>query len=503
MSPILTHLALAASLLLPLPEPARVADAPSVRLTVLSEATGESLAGITVVRTASLSWTATVRSANVKAGDRVIEGGVSPVTIHPQDDQLRSVDAIFFVHSPGFAWEPIHLDLTRGGEREIRLERSGDVAIQISGEPLEKPSILRLRNSASATREACCVALEVSTAQLHEVTGLAPGNYVASLERSDEFGRSVELGATQVTVVAGKRASFELPIAKLPAAEPLLAPLAGALSLPPEWDFRSYDFSARLSESVVSPDHRRRILEKSELRPDGNERDAWRFDFGALTPGPYELQFMHSTTWTELVFTQIVQLGPAGLTNARMELPLPAQVSVQVLDAQTEQLASVLRVDWQTAPESRQVSSSGYLTDMARNGKPFEFRASPGVTSIRCSAPGYTQGAQEFEVQPGANEFTLRLERDCPLLIWFLDGETVVPVSERSWPLVVEHLDGHGCLEYAQYGLASHVTTALSEPGRYRLVMPSLPEFEPVPNQTVTVKRGSRTELVIQLVRRR
>ena len=92
------------------------------------------------------------------------------------------------------------------------------------------------------------------------------------------------------------------------------------------------------------------------------------------------------------------------------------------------------------------------------------------------------------------------MQRNCPLEVLFLDGETPVPPPGDWWPKV-EHLDGEGRLCFKRGG-SSGLETALSEPGRYRFDMPEFPDYEPVPDQVITVERGEPTLHRVQLVRR-
>lgn len=114
----------------------------------------------------------------------------------------------------------------------------------------------------------------------------------------------------------------------------------------------------------------------------------------------------------------------------------------------------------------------------------------------------YTSLSERAELQPGKNEFTYEVQRNCPLLVLFLDGETPIPIEGHFFPKP-KHLGGEGKLLFSTGGQAGF-KTALSEPGSYLFTGSEFPQFdgfEPIPDQTITVVRAEEMTFKIQLVR--
>ncbi|MEE8466822.1 MAG: hypothetical protein V3T22_00105, partial [Planctomycetota bacterium] len=411
--------------------------------------------------------------------------------------ESQSADTVYLVHSPGFAWKAIHLDFSHGGEREIQLEAGGDVEIEVVGDVPERGAYLRLRQL-DATGLVPYVELDLREAGPMEISGLAPGAYRVTAGMGAWYEQSQVLGEVGMEIKAGERAQVELQV-ELPL-KPVQARLAGNVVVPTEWELSSFWLEAKLNGSAVILMERRRRISMQEMEELAGQPPMWSFDFGEIPTGPYALELSGRGELGRIEYSMRITLEPGGLGNVRFELPPPATVVVHLLDAATGQPAEVQSIHWGALGPSARYNSGLTNESPMEGAHHFEFAAPVGAIQVGSFGSGYDTLGEELQIHSGRNEFTFKLDRECPLTITFLDGEAPVLLAERWYPKP-EHLDGEGKLLYTTSG-TSGFKTGLSQPGRYVFEFPDFPDFEPIPSQTITVQRGEPTNHVIQLVRK-
>jgi len=464
-------------------------------LSVLSEETRAHLNEVTLVMTTSWLDDDMQHPGRVTKGRQALSDGYSPVELRPSIQDARSGGTTYFVHSPGFAWKPIQLDLSKGGEREIRLDAGGDVEIRTQGPMPKGGALLRLRQSGvGGSRPFAEVPLRGEGPV--EITGLLPGIYAATVEVGEWYDDPLVSGRVEIEVKAGERGQYELVLDPPP--ELVLAPLAGTVVVPAEWNLDTFQLTAEFDGT--SPDGRdgERELSMSDMKK-LTEKDAWAFQFGELPTGTYLLE-LDGGGWPELVeYPLQVTLDPAGLLNVRLEVPPPATVVIRLVDPASGEVAGITSIHWGALPTSSDYARSLLTITRDDEAGRFEFLAPIGWISVGAFGNGYDSLREKVEIHVGQNEFRFELERDCPLVILLLDGEAPVPFPEDYYP-DPEHLDGEGRLLYTSSSGAGF-KTGLNKPGRYVFDIPEVPGFEPIPQQTITVKRGEQTKHVIQLVR--
>lgn len=471
--------------------------AKALRLSVLDSESGTHLSGITVIE--SDGWGADQQNhpGQLDSDSAAISNGLSPVELVPNSDGTSQADKVFFVHSPGYAWKSVRLDLTNGGQREVRLEQGGDLVIHLTGELPKHLPFFRLREI-KAGASGVFMTAAISRDEAIEIPGLPPGKYRASVEVGEWYSDPVVLGELQVVVEPGGKSEYEL-LVELPP-EVVTARFAGTLFLPKEWGISEFELKTEGSEGGGRSYEK--TLAASEMEELKGEGGAWAFDFGMLPVGGYELMFESDDLAHEFSYAIRIKLEPGGDEAVQFKIPLPATVRVQVLEDPSGEPASMTSLSWgPLAPGTDRMSS--FLTAGGTEEEPgiFEFLAPIGQIMLHTFANGYESMRENLDIQLGLNEFTYRLSRECPLVIVFLDEETPVPVGGDWYPRP-EHLDGEGELLYTQYGGQSSFHTALSRPGRYVFKMPTVEGFEAIPDQTITVLSGEETRYVIQLVRK-
>ena len=94
----------------------------------------------------------------------------------------------------------------------------------------------------------------------------------------------------------------------------------------------------------------------------------------------------------------------------------------------------------------------------------------------------------------------LEVRRNCEIAIVLREGETTVPWElPRTSPLT--HLDGTGKATSWFSGLGK-TGVHVDQPGRYRIDLPEIAGFQPIPTQIVEARRGETVEHVVQLQRK-
>lgn len=465
-------------------------------LSVVDAVSGVHLSGVTVVE--SEGWLADdVQHPGEYAESRVaIDNGVSPIELTPSTRAARSNNFVYFVHSDGYAWRQVHMDLVSGGEREVRLPAGGDLALEVLGECPSRAH-LRLRQSGSPDSSPY-IEIAVSGPGLTLITGLMPGSYTASVELGKWYDSPRSVGEALVIIEPGQRARFQLQVDAPEEVEG--ARLAGTVVVPQAWGLDSFTLLAEPVGESAGILRGELMLSRLDMRALAGREDSWGFDLGQQPIGTWEFTLSSGGYPTEVECKRTITLGPQGDENVRIELPPPARVVVHILDAVTGEPANVQSLHWSiaTTEDGQGLSHSTVMRKEGQEG--FDFRATTGEIQLGAFGGDYLSISEALQIREGLNEFTYNLEKNCPVHFNFTDGETPVPLPGRWYPSP-EHLGGEGKLLFVSTGDFGF-RLALSAPGDYRFEMPEFPDFEPIPDQVITVRRGEEIEHVVELKRK-
>lgn len=465
-----------------------------IQLSVLSEETGLHLDQVTMVKSTDGFGRGGKHPGAFRMDATVLTDARSPLEYRPDTSDAHARSKAFFVHSPGFAWMPIQLDLTTGGEREIRLVAGGEVEFLVEGEVPRRKASLRLRRT-EETGSVPFVEISVREEGPLEVTGLLPGHYRASVELGEWYDEPMALADAEIEVFAEARGQCIL-IIEAPV-EVVRATLAGTVVVPAEWSLDNFELTAELDGTIPDGGDGKYEVDRSRMEVVDGQEDTWAFEFRRIPTGDYHLELTSGRYPTTVEYGIQVTLGPEGVADARLELPPPGMVVVRFVEAVTGATADITHLHWHLSRSFTSVSRE----DGADH---FEFLAPIGEIHLGCFGDGYDSLDETVRINSGRNDFIFTLERDCPLVILLMDGETPVPFPSGHYFPSPEHLDGEGKLLYTTVGSggSSGFKTGLSQPGRYVFELPEIPGFEPIPPQTITVARGEETEYVIPLVRK-
>lgn len=466
-------------------------------LSVIGDDTGVHLTDVTLI--ANDDWrTDDFSHPGAIGGETIVERQNSPIELTQPTGQVLRNTSSYFVHSPGYAWKLVRLYLANGGEREVRLQPGGTVEVRLIGALPKGKQRLRLHRLEHGALNG--VPYTEAAANPNKVTsfeGLRTGDYQVRVEAGDWFQRPAVLGKTPFSLNAGDIVSVDVVLD--PVEEIAKARIAGTIELPQAWNLEDFQLEAEPKHATVAGEMKTVTLDRSDMQGGGSR---WSFEFRPLPVGAYEL-ILYAGGWPRTFeIKKSVSLPPDGLDDVHFEVGPPAQVVLLLINGENGEPAEISSVHW-SAIDAGENSGTGYVNVSPVEPGRFEITMPVGEATVGAFATGFTSLNERLTIQPGVNEFTITVHRECPLTIVFLDGETVIPMPDEYWFPDPDHLDGDGELLYVSGNTDGEYRTALGEPGRYVFEIPEFDGYEPIPDQTITVKRGEVTRHVVQLVRKR
>lgn len=468
-----------------------------VTLRVLSSVTQQDLADVRVVEASGVAverGAAQGRSAGQVVFDRV----TSPIRFPAPESSLRQ-ERELWVWAPGHAWAKVTLDLLDPTERSVVLVPAGEVVITMIGEAPDPEAMLRLYEWREGAAELAGRHAQIWGRPLDElrpaaggptrISGITPGSYWMSLELGVWYRTPILLGGVRVEVAAESTVNVTLTVTASQAVPPPL-PVAGEIVVPDGWN---QDFDPKLRLMPDASLASRGVEEVRLTIKDMHSVDARTFGWSTdgLPPGRY------AALVEECCFLVPFEVGPQGNERVRIELPVPADVNVRFVDAQTGREIEVAHASWWT---DRAVWAGGV------SGAPLRKQASgswatqvpPGRIRISGSADGYVVADLHFDARPGRNDVTVPLELACGIEVVLRDGEAIVPWDNERWKLRLQDANGRSGVKYWTAGKF----TAF-RPGEYALHLRGPPEYQAVAERKVTVEAASYTTVQIPLQRAR
>ncbi len=399
----------------------------------------------------------------------------------------------YAVRSPGYAWGRIDIDEERGGERVLALERGGDLEVVLTGAPEDGARLRLFTESAFPEYE-----FDV-TGPVLRIDALVPGAYRLRVERVETFQgmeRALVLGEDSVEIVAGglARGTIALRAPERSAG----VPLAGVLVVPAEWELGDFELGFERLDGTGDASEARGAhftIVRSEMQPEGRPPETFHWSMPEVVPGTYEV------TLDDVGFTAVLAVGASGLRDVRIVVPPPAEVRVRCTDGERELPPTGLRVDWHAALPEPVTSWSSQTATFDAALQRFVFRAPAGDVLVSAQGTGFAWKTETFAVRAGVNELTLVLKRTAGLRVLLRDGANEIPWGNDQRPRLVA-AEGQRTGEATTSG-GGHVTLYRDAPGRYTLIVPEIPGYEPVPEQSVQLELGEVKELVIELQRAR
>lgn len=462
-------------------------------LVVRSEATGSELPHVEVLACSEWEHGERGHPAWGGPGCRSFPGLATPVDLGRLLLAEREPGPVtLHVRAPGHAWGRIEVDLLGGGERVAWLAAAGELEVLVQDVRAADGAVLRLwRAGDDVQRPVCAVPLERDGSLLLE--SVEPGRYRVNAEIGPWFRGPIVLAQADADVQAGGRAVAVLVLHPAPVLASV--PMGGRLIVPTAWGKQDVLMTARLLGTPLGGQSAHISMPTREMEPVEGQPGTWAWHLPAVQPGRWELG-VHRPS-----FSITIEVGPQGRDDLLLELPEPGRVSLRVVDADSGRPADIESVSWY--PERPPGVTGGTLESVRRDpdAERFEFLAPQGEIVLHVWADGYEFVEQAIRVVPGLNEHVMQMERSCGIVLVLKDGPTTIPWDD-AWE-EAEFAPVVGEASARSWGWdGSNRRIGLETPGAWRVQLPRIPGYLPVPAQVVDVQPGTFATLAVELVRR-
>lgn len=488
-------------------EPAPTTATPqfrSVRVHVVDRDTRAELTDVTVTRNISSM--------------RAVEGAASPVTIEPEL-HLSPLEPRenFWVTAPGYVRESLSIDFRDSTERTVDLVRCATLLVTIRGElpkttppPPPRKSLravdfgtsgpprgarnaeLRLKHEQNISGMYRSLPLALGETRVDE---LVPGNLTVSVEIG--AAPPIVLASKVVRVAAGETARVELDVP--PFAMPAAAPLAGTLRVPlgvPDGKL-GLSISPRGIAGATGEDGIE--LESTDLTPIPGRSGAYRWEAGDVLIGRYAISIRGTS------ITVFVDVPPSGATDVELESLAHAQLCVRVVSSTDGSPVKLSWLDWTPKRADGSTASSPIL--LLHDETTHTFRSIVPLGSGELESFGADlwtlDEAVRAEIFPGDQELVASVR---PIggadVVLAADGKPVEFAPRLVDAVTVAPIGGTGRCLWKRFRNTS-LSFAADPPGRYRVTLPDVDGYEPVPPFEVDVAIGKLTPMRVELRRSR
>jgi len=457
-------------------------------LTVLDARTGISLESVNVRAQKDLYFGSNYwHPSDALPEDRIAERRPSPIEVDPTIQLAGQTQGHCSVGAPGYAWKEIELDFWHATPKTVKLEPGGDLTVHLTPPVTNKEARLRIFADAGA---APLLSAPANRAANFELGGFLPGNVRVAVEIGHWYDSPLVLGETEASITAGVTTDVRVETHAAP--ELVLAPLAGEVRIPFEWQLGKPQLSLKLlGTALVGRDDRPNPrITRNPSAPAGLE--IYNVDFGEVQTGRYVLSlaaFQNSI---------VLEIGPEGNRGWVFELPPPVEVEVVVTDSSTGEAAPITTLMWVPVRPAEAGGGTFSTAGPANGDGHFRLRVPSGQIQFVTNARAYSTATATVEAFDGL-EVQLEVHLAPQAIIKLMDGKGLVPWAGME-PDAVQSLDGPARLASMggqDGGLWFRVTT----PGTYRVRIPTIDGFEPHEPVEVELIDGETVQVNVDLVR--
>lgn len=463
----------------------RVHAPPATVVRVVDRASGADLGDVEIRW--SDAWDRGFRMLPPSTASRIATKVRSPVTIRPDKAADWSRVESMWAGATGYGWKRFDLTPLSGGHYRVELVPGGDVEIDVSGLDTDRSNVLRVVSFQDAGSQIEDQVLEDGNESFEM---LSEGRYRASLEIAGLLLDPVVLASTEFEVRA--HALSHVALTAKPLSPVVKAQMSGTLVIPPEWRSKRPFLGLQIMGPTVVGSYS--FLGMQSLEQDLVRTDTWNWDAGLLEVGRYEIDLV------DPYFSFVVELGPLGNRDVRLEVPSPADVSVRIVDDRDGTPADIEKVYWHPRWSEQRNATMILPANRDTASGAFTFRASQGPVVVSWRSETFEAGEAEIDATPGRSEHTLRAHRATTVFFDLRDGERVVrpesSVLERA--AAVTNGIGKGTWSPSPSGVALR----FDHGGKYSVTLPETPGFERVPAFDVDVPEGQASHYPIRLVPR-
>lgn len=415
------------------------------------------------------------------------------------------------VGAPGYASVRIELDLRRGGERLVPLERGATVVVAVEpwrlppSDPAEgvlvarplRPSV-RLRHvdaldrSRPESEHLVAITHWAIDAEAYpdprghvRFEGVKPGTVTVSVELSDWRAEEPALSFAQFELAAGEERGVTLRMPEL--ATPLrAAPLAGIVQIDPAWDDLPWELEIRRASDE---DPRRLTLTRRELEREPGDAGRWRFRIPAVTPGTWIARV--AAIEQQFVFEQ----PPSGRADLLLLVGPPVEARLELRDAATRAPIELEEVQLQVARADPQIQEWRSIDARWHSEtRSYHARVPRGRYELSIGDWRYGEPRAEFELTAEKPAVAFDLERNGGLRVRLRVGETVLPASDAVQRVRLAWADGQGAAMRYYYE-PEHVRLVPSRYGTATLAIRPPPGCKAPPDRDVELRAGEFVEV--------
>ncbi|MEM6672305.1 MAG: RNA polymerase sigma factor [Planctomycetota bacterium] len=464
--------------------PLAVLPAPIVTLHVRDAASGMPLTGVEVRASTRMQHSRMAHPRGSRS-ETLIEGATSPVSLRPNASTAGRRGVTLIVRAERYGWKALTVDFLNSTERTLELSPGGDLALTFAGEVPDKAA-LRLRDPALPGL-LCDVSLR-GASEVH-LDSLSPGTYDARVELGPWYSAPIVLGSETVDVRPGQTTMRTIDVE--PVGQVTIASFEGVFVLPVEWGGDRPKLVVQRMTPSKTGANEWAMIRDGELDELEDSPGHYRFERHDLEVGRYELSYHRFSS--KLVF----DLPAEGRSDLYFEVPPPVEIAVHVVDAETGLAATdVESISWHvTWPEGANFGTS----------QTAEVDQATGVCQLRVprdsidvSANGASWGRLTIPLATDGLQVQLDVQRRTSASIVLRSGAQSIPwPNGAGWN--VSALDGEG--HFSASGTnGGEPWFGVTEPGRYRIAIPSIDGFEDHEPVEVELTAGKRTRVEVELV---
>jgi hypothetical protein len=295
----------------------------------------------------------------------------------------------------------------------------------------------------------------------------------------------------------GGLARIELALEPSAPLEP--APLSGRVTAHRAWGFRELRLALELLGEAPRGSAAQRSVELGAPRPDGDgERAVWPWSVeGGVQPGRWSIDVPAVGVGLAL------DVPTGGLADLELAIPDPIELTVTTIEAVSDRPVPDAQLMWMPPRTWSDVGGQLIAAEPSGPGR-FRLVVPEGPIELWCFSARHRFLRHVIEARLPVLEHTLSLEPACGFRLRLRDGTTLVP-----WPVSFGYQvdsqqiggDGEGWIQ-DQDAHETETRFVVTAPGRYRLALPEIPGYAPIPVQEVEVPAGRFVQLDVELVRK-
>jgi hypothetical protein len=409
-----------------------------------------------------------------------IHAGRSPVEVPAEEMGLHN----YWVRARDHAWARIAVAQGYGGERVVRLVRSGTLEARLAPFDPDVGVALQLYRDGEHALE--WLPDETGFARIE---GLPRGRFEVRACLGVWWREPRVFATTEVEIEPGTTKETTLTLRNPPQRqEPV--PLEGTLQIDPGWHAAKQPFDLMGCEAQdidVMDEAFGSHAATVQIEEDG------RWSAGLVAPGQYCI------TLGPWMWMQVVEVGPQGTTDARLVVPPPCDVDVRLVDAATgAPVGDDDDVSW--CVKSADTKWTSYQQKRQPCAAPgvWTFQAPVGTLVVGLYSDLHDAPSIEVDLKPGKNLVALKAAQNVMCDFALKDGAMPVPLDDLlSKGLKATAVEGDGGLDECGTGFPARVW--FTKAGRYRVSFPPIEGYEPIAPVEVAVAAGKISRVEVQL----